>query len=206
MSQFAYVVDDDDAVRLSVRALLSTRPGLFVSGFASGDAFLDGVNDRESGVVILDVNMPGLNGMDVLKRLAPLEHNFATVVITGQGDIGMAVQAMKLGAVDFLEKPYRPDELFAALDNAFDMLTEARRRAERCEVASALIQDLSPRERSVLSLLIEGMPNKLMASQLGLRVRTVEVHRANVMAKLGVNSLPDVMRLAFHAGLVEQDI
>ena len=206
MSQFAYVVDDDDAVRLSVRALLSTRPGLFVSGFASGDAFLDGVEDRESGVVILDVNMPGLSGLDVLKRLVPYEHRFSAIVITGQGDITMAVQAMKFGAVDFLEKPYRPDELFAALDNAFDLLAEARKRAERSEIASALIKDLSPRERSVLSLLIEGMPNKLMANQLGLSVRTVEVHRANVMTKLGVNSLPDVMRLAFHAGLVEQDI
>ena len=206
MSQFAYVVDDDDAVRLSVRALLSTRPGLFVSGFASGDAFLDGVEDRESGVVILDVNMPGLSGLDVLKQLAPYEHRFSAIVITGQGDIAMAVQAMKFGAVDFLEKPYRPDELFAALDNAFDLLAEARKRAERAEIASALIKDLSPRERSVLCLLIEGMPNKLMANQLGLSVRTVEVHRANVMAKLGVTSLPDVMRLAFHAGLVEQDI
>lgn len=203
MTQFAYVVDDEEAVRTSVRALLGTRPNLFVSGFASGTAFLDGIEDRENGVVILDVNMPGLSGLEVLKELLPHDHRFASIIITGQGDIGMAVQAMKTGAVDFLEKPYEPDALFRAVDSAFDSLKEAQTRAERAKEALARIEALSPRERSVLQLLIDGQPNKVMASNLGLSIRTVEVHRANVMSKLGVSSLSEVMRLAFSAGMVE---
>jgi two-component system response regulator FixJ len=206
MVRFVYVVDDEEEVRNSLRALIGTRANWMVTGYPSGDAFLDGVNDRDDGVVLLDIRMPGTSGLDVLRRLQPLASRFPVVMVTGSGDVRSAVDAMKLGAVDFVEKPYQPEQLFDAIELGFAALDEARAREQIRGDARTLIGRLSPRERSVLDLLIDGAPNKVIADRLGLSVRTVEVHRANLMDKLEAKSLSTVLRLAFHAGLVEGDL
>lgn len=205
MVQFVYIVDDEEEVRNSLRALMGTRANWMVTGYPTGDAFLDGVEGRDDGVVLLDIRMPGMSGIDVLRQLQPLAARFPVVMVTGSGDIRSAVEAMKLGAVEFVEKPYQPEQLFDAIDLGFAALEEARAREQIRGDARALIGRLSPRERAVLDLLIEGAPNKVIADRLGLSVRTVEVHRANLMDKLEARSLSTVLRLAFHAGLVADD-
>lgn len=202
MVRFVYIVDDEEDVRNSLRALLGARPNWMATGYASGDAFLDGVESREDGVVLLDIRMPGTSGMDVLRTLRPLSARFPVVMVTGSGDVRSAVDSMKLGAVEYVEKPYQPQQLFDAIDLGFKTLDEAREREQLRSDALKLIGRLSPRERSVLDLLIDGAPNKVIADRLGLSVRTVEVHRANLMDKLEANSLSAVLRLAFHAGVV----
>ncbi|WP_448657876.1 response regulator transcription factor [Sphingomonas sp. CJ99] len=202
MVRFVYIVDDEEDVRNSLRALLGSRPNWMATGYASGDAFLDGVESREDGVVLLDIRMPGTSGMDVLRTLRPLSARFPVVMVTGSGDVRSAVDSMKLGAVEFVEKPYQPQQLFDAIDLGFKALDEAREREQLRSDALKLIGRLSPRERSVLDLLIDGAPNKVIADRLGLSVRTVEVHRANLMDKLEAKSLSAVLRLAFHAGVV----
>ncbi|MDG5487121.1 response regulator [Sphingomonas sp. BGYR3] len=205
MVRFVYIVDDEEEVRNSLRALMGTRPNWMVTGYPTGDAFLDGIDGRDDGVVLLDIRMPGMSGIDVLRQLQPMAARFPVVMVTGSGDIRSAVEAMKLGAVEFVEKPYQPEQLFDAIELGFAALEEARAREQIRGDARALIGRLSPRERAVLDLLIDGAPNKVIADRLGLSVRTVEVHRANLMDKLEARSLSTVLRLAFHAGLVADD-
>ncbi|MGC6399642.1 response regulator transcription factor [Sphingomonas sp. FW199] len=205
MVRFVYIVDDEEEVRNSLRALMGTRPNWMVTGYPTGDAFLDGIDGRDDGVVLLDIRMPGTSGIDVLRQLQPMAARFPVVMVTGSGDIRSAVEAMKLGAVEFVEKPYQPEQLFDAIELGFAALEEARAREQIRGDARALIGRLSPRERAVLDLLIDGAPNKVIADRLGLSVRTVEVHRANLMDKLEARSLSTVLRLAFHAGLVADD-
>lgn len=202
MSRFVYIVDDEEAVRASLRALLATQPNLIVQPFSGGEQFLAEIDEREAGVVLLDIHMPGMSGMAVMRELQPLAGRFPTIIITGQGDVQLAVQAMKLGAIDFLEKPYGHQALFAALELGFSGLERARDEGDRKNGALSRINLLSSRERQVFGLLIDGNSNKAIAEQLTLSVRTVEVHRANLMGKLAVGSLPEAIRLAFTAGIV----
>lgn len=197
--QSVYIVDDDQAVRQSLHGLLSERPNLVIRVFASGDAFLDNIEASDGGVLLLDFQMPGRDGLEVMRALQDRGAKFLTIMLTGQGDISLAVQAMKAGATDFLEKPYDPHHLLNLLDEAFARFSETSGIAQRREQARERIARLSPREHEVLMGLIEGRPNKVIAHQLDLSPRTVEIYRANMMEKLDVSSLSEALRLAYAA-------
>ncbi|MEG3085962.1 response regulator transcription factor [Sphingomonas sp. PB4P5] len=203
MSRPIYLVDDDAAVRASLAALLSLQPGFAVRSFGSGDAFLAAAPALDPGVVLLDLHMPGANGIDVLCRIRAVDPGrFAAIIITGDGSITLAVQAMKAGAIDFIEKPYGAALLLTTVDDAFARLLEEDAAAARARAAQDRIAALSPRERDVLAGLIEGRGNKVIAHQLDISPRTVEIYRANLMTRLGVRSLPEALRVAFAAGMI----
>ncbi len=200
MARTIYIVDDDDAVRASLHSLLSVRADLIVRGYRSGDAFLQDVDELDPGVLLLDMHMPGSTGLDVLHSLES-SVKFVPIVLTGQGNVGMAVDAMKAGALDFVEKPYEAEVLLQLIDTAFARLEEDNEAAARTAAAEAKIAKLSPRETDVLRGLIDGRSNKINAYELDISPRTVEIYRANLMEKLEVRSLSEALRIAFAAGL-----
>jgi two-component system response regulator FixJ len=196
-----HVIDDDDAVRRAL-ALLFRSAGIPVETHPSGSAFLEALpalRDDAVGCVLTDVRMPGLDGLELLRRLKQGGFRRPVVVMTAHGDVAMAVRAMKAGAVDFVEKPFDDEALLAATEAA--LRTPHVAGAAWADDAAERMAALSPREREVLELLIAGKPNKLIARDLGLSPRTVEVHRARLMARLGVGSLAEAVRLAVHAEL-----
>ena len=196
-----HVVDDDDAVRRAL-AMLFRSAGIPVQTHPSGSAFLEALSSlREDavGCVLADVRMPGLDGLELMRRLKEGGFRRPVVVMTAHGDISMAVRAMKAGAADFIEKPFEDEALLAAVDAA--LKTPQFSGAAGADDAAERIAALSPREREVLDLLMAGKPNKHIARDLGLSPRTVEVHRARLMARLGVGSLAEALRLAVHAEL-----
>ncbi len=198
-----YLVDDDDAVRASLHGLLSLRSDVAVRNFRSGDQFLDGAGDLDPGVLLLDYHMPGKNGLEVMEELRPLSPGrFPVIMLTGEGNIDIAVHAMKAGAFDFLEKPYKPEALLETIDKAFARMEHANAGSAQIESAKARVDALSPRERDVLTGLIEGRSNKIIAYELSISPRTVEIYRANLMTKMGVRSLSEALRIAFAAGLI----
>lgn len=198
-----YLIDDDDAVRASLHGLLSLRSDLVVRNFRSGDQFLERVGDLEPGVLLLDYHMPGKNGIEVLQQIgATSPARFLTIILTGEGNIDIAVQAMKAGAFDFLEKPYKADALMAAIDKAFERAEHDSAGSAQIETARAKVAVLSPVERDVLTGLIAGRSNKIIAYDLAISPRTVEIYRANLMTKMGVRSLSEALRVAFAAGLI----
>nr|WP_231731838.1 response regulator [Sphingomonas sp. CCH5-D11] len=201
MMRTIYIVDDDDPVRASLQSLLSVRKNLLIRSFRSGDAFLEQVEELDPGVLLLDFNMPGSNGLDVLRALRPYGSRFVAIILTGQGNIEMAVQAMKAGAMDFLEKPYDPGVLLQLVESAFLHHEQQCAVSGRADRAAARIAMLSPRECDVLKGLIEGRSNKVIAFELDLSPRTVEIYRANLMQKLEVRSLSEALRVAFAAGM-----
>jgi two-component system, LuxR family, response regulator FixJ len=204
MTKCIYLVDDDDAVRASLHSLLSLQSDLVVRSFRSGDVFLAETDTLEPGVLLLDFHMPGSNGIDVLHAIQKDSNRFAAVILTGEGNVGVAVQAMKAGALDFVEKPYEAETLLRIVDVAFSRLAHDSAAAAHAEQARAKIEGLSPRERDVLMGLIEGRANKVIAYELDISPRTVEIYRANLMTKLRVRSLPEALRIAFAAGLIPQ--
>ena len=195
-----HIVDDEDAIRRSASFMLKTS-GYNVQTWSSGVAFLKEVRTIEAGCILLDVRMPGMDGLEVQQALAAEGIGMPVVVLTGHGDIGTAVQAMKGGAIDFLEKPFEKAKLIEAIEAGFAELDDRAGRAERAQSASTAIAALTEREREVLEGLAQGLPNKTIAYDLDISPRTVEVHRANLMSKLGVRSLSDALRLAFAAGM-----
>ncbi|HEX7852867.1 MAG TPA: response regulator [Sphingobium sp.] len=196
-----YIVDDDDAVRISLEQLLQLRPRTSVRSFASGEAFLEVLPELTPGCVLLDLNMPEISGIGVLNALSPFSSRFAVVMMTAQGDIGSAVQAMKSGAIDFLEKPCSHTTLFTAIDMAQTRLQQVGAQAERMGAAQAKLAQLSSRQLEVLKGLIHGRSNKAIAFGLDISPRTVEIYRAKVMEKLEVRSLSEALGIAFAAGL-----
>ncbi|AGH49065.1 MULTISPECIES: response regulator transcription factor [Sphingomonadales] len=196
-----YIVDDDDVVRGSLESLLALRPDTSVRSFGSGDAFLAGADGLESGCLLLDLHMPGLSGIDVLKAIGDHAGKFVAIVLTGKGDVSLAVQAMKAGAVDFLEKPCAHRALIQAIDTAIARLERSSLEADRVAAATAKLALLSARERDVLKGLIEGLSNKVIAYQLEISPRTVEIYRAKLMEKLEVRSLSEALGIAFAAGM-----
>ncbi len=194
-----YLVDDEEAVRRSAGFMLKTS-GFAVESFASGAEFLKAVQPGAAGCVLLDMRMPKMNGLQVHAALR--EHGLVlpVIIMTGHGDIGLAVKAMKAGAIDFIEKPFEKATLLAALADGFQRLASAGHRAEWAADAAARLEILTPRERDVLRGLVDGLPNKTIGYDLGISPRTVEIHRAHLMAKLEVRSLSEVLRLAFAAG------
>ena len=191
-----HIVDDDAAVRRSLQRLLSSA-GHETASYYSALALLEAMPLPPDGCLLLDVRMPGMDGLELQARLNRLGFRLPVIVITGHGDIRTAVQAMKAGAVDFIEKPFDEEPLFTAIDAALEQeladpgIVEAVRR----------IATLSPRERQVLDALVAGRPNKTIAVALGLSVRTVEVHRAHMLERLGVETLAEAVRLAVMADM-----
>ena len=195
-----YLVDDDAGLRNSLRFVLLNH-GRDVHSFDSGEAFLAAVGKLEPGPVFLDVQMAGLDGLSVQKILVEQGHGFPLVIISGHGDIAMAVQAMKAGAVDFMAKPFAREDLLSVLEMAEATLESVDARTGQREEALQRLAALTLRENQVLNELARGHPNKTIGYDLGISSRTVEIHRANVMRKLGVHSFPDALRVAFAAGM-----
>jgi two-component system response regulator FixJ len=195
-----HIIDDEEAVRRSAGFMLKTS-GFVVETWASGTAFLKEVRHASPGCILLDVRMPEMDGLEVQQALNERGVAMPVIVLTGHGDISIAVRAMKAGAVDFIEKPFEKAVLLGAIDAAFARLEDKKGRADRESEAAVAIAALTPRERDVLDGLAQGLPNKTIAYDLGISPRTVEVHRANLMTKLAVRSLSDALRIAFAAGL-----
>jgi two-component system response regulator FixJ len=195
-----HIVDDEEAIRRSAKFMLSTS-GFAVETWESGVAFLKSVRHAEQGCILLDVRMPEMDGLEVQQALNDRGVNMPVIILTGHGDISIAMRAMKGGAVDFLEKPFEKATLLAAIEAAFERLGNISDQAVRASEAQILLGKLTPREREVLEGLAKGFPNKTIAYDLDISPRTVEVHRANVMSKLEVRSLSDALRIAFAAGL-----
>ena len=198
--QRVYVVDDEEAVRRSLGFLLRTS-GYQTSLFASGTEFLREARGLEPGCVLLDVRMPEMDGLEVQREMAARGITLPVIVLTGHGDITTAVQAMKAGAVDFLEKPFEKAALLTALEAGFARVDQVGEEADAARAAGVRLAALTARERDVLAGLAKGLPNKTIAYDLGISPRTVEVHRANLMTKLEVRSLSEALRIAFAAGM-----
>ncbi len=197
-----YVIDDDEAVRHSLEFLLKTA-GLKVRSFEGAQAFLDVLPEIRSGCIITDVRMPEITGIDLLRRVKELGIDIPVIVITGHGDISLAVEAMKIGAVDFLEKPFDDDTLLAVVKSSLSRnVDNAQRNAEISQISDRLAV-LSNRERQVLEGLVAGKANKVIAFDLGISPRTVEIYRANLMTKMAANSLSDLVRMALTAGILK---
>lgn len=195
-----HLVDDEESVRRSTGFMLRTS-GFEVRAYASGVEFLRTAKEAEPGCVLLDVRMPEMDGLEVQAELNACGVTLPVIVLTGHGDITTAVAAMKGGAVDFIEKPFEKDVLLKALESAFRRLDRQDEAETSQQEARVRIAALTQREQDVLRGLVRGHPNKTIAYDLGISPRTVEVHRANVMSKLGVRSLSEALRIAFAAGL-----
>jgi two-component system, LuxR family, response regulator FixJ len=199
-----HVIDDDEALRESLTFLLQTAR-IGVESYASAGAFLEALPGKQPSCVITDVRMPGMTGIDLLRRLRELKIDVPVIVITGHGDVPLAVEAMKVGAIDFLEKPFDDEILLASVRAALKRQDgETRRNSERAEIEGRLAT-LSNRERDVLSGLVAGRANKQIAYDLGISPRTVEIYRANLMNKMQAGSLSDLVRMALIAGIVGSD-
>jgi two-component system response regulator FixJ len=194
-----HVIDDDDSARESLAFLLGTAD-LRVRTYESAKAFLDAIPSVEAGCVITDVWMPDIDGLELVRTLKKLKVDLSVIVITGHGDVPLAVDAMKAGAVDFIEKPYDAGILLEAVHRALStQRADAMRDGERAEILGRLTA-LSSRERQVLDGLVAGQHNKTIAHELGISARTVEIYRANVMTKMQATSLSHLVRMALIAG------
>jgi two-component system response regulator FixJ len=188
-----HVIDDDIAVRDSLAFLLETD-GLSVRTYDSAEAFLEAVDGIQGGCVITDVRMPGMSGIDLVRRLRELGVELPVAVITGHADVPMAVEAMKAGVIDFIEKPFDDEVLLTVIRRAMEEGSRAEEReAERAEVVRRL-QSLTGREREVFDRLVQGAANKVIAIDLGISPRTVEIYRANVMSKMAARNLSELVR------------
>ena len=198
-NSLVHVIDDDEAVRDSLAFLLKSA-GIEVRTYDSATAFLAAVPENVGGCIVTDVRMPEISGVDLLRRLRELKVTIPVIVITGHGDVQLAVEAMKIGAADFIEKPFDDDVLLAAINSALDRSGKsAQQDTERARLLEKLAS-LSAREREVLEGLVAGKPNKIIAFDLGISPRTVEIYRANVMTKTGAGSLSELVRMALLAG------
>ncbi len=196
-----YAVDDDVAMRESLAFLLDAA-GFTVVAFETASSFLEALPGIDSGCVVTDVRMPGIDGIELLRRVKQAKPALSVIVITAHGEIPLAVQAMKLGAIDFLEKPFEDERLIEAIRTAVaDTTDRARAEAAAAQVASR-VSALSPRERQVMEGLVAGLSNKTIARDLNISPRTVEVYRDNVMTKLQAASLSELVRLAVRAGVL----
>jgi two-component system CheB/CheR fusion protein len=193
-----YVVDDDRGVR-DMMQLLLTKAGYSVETFASAKAFLSGYRPGKKGCLLTDVRMPGMNGFELLAQLAAAAYALPAIVITGHGDIAMAVQAMKAGAVDFIEKPTDPAALLICVDRALRQAASPAERSSWRKAVAMRIAGLTKREREVMDLVVAGLANKDISARLGINQRTVETHRAAVMKKMGASSLSELVRLEMSA-------
>lgn len=191
--QLVYIVDDDEALRDSLIWLLEST-GLKAQSFSSAEAFLAAWDQSMRGCLVLDIRMPGMSGLEMHERLISMHSALPVIFITGHGDVPMAVSALKKGAVDFIEKPFNDQDMVKLIRNA--LASEQKQYEHRRQEADAQrrIDQLTPREREVLELIVAGRLNKQIADDLGISIKTVEVHRARVMEKMGVNSLAELVQ------------
>ncbi len=194
LPQTVYVVDDDDAVRNSLRLLLKSA-GLTAEIAASAPEFLSGYDPGHPGCLVLDVRMPGMSGLDMQHELNMRGATLPVIFITGHGDIPMAVEAMQQGAFDFLQKPFRDSDLLERVQRALARDAQNRTRLRHTDRIRERLSSLSPREREVLELVTQGKANKMVAGDLGVSQRTVEIHRAHVMQKMEAGSLAELVRM-----------
>lgn len=198
-----YIVDDDQAVRDGLKALLTVK-GHTLTTFSSAEEFLAALTPETTGCAILDIRMPGMSGLELQRELKRRGIALPVIIITGHGDVPLAVSALKAGAVDFLEKPFDSDALLASIDEALrrGMATRPASAFDR-ETVAARVAQLTPRERQVMELVVAGHPNKVIANRLEIAVRTVEIHRARVMEKTEARNLSELIRMAI---LLEQSL
>jgi two-component system, LuxR family, response regulator FixJ len=200
-----HVIDDDDAVRNSIEFMLRTA-AINVETYDSAVTFLKRLPEIRFGCIVTDVRMPEMSGLDLLRRMRELAVKMPVVIITGHGDVPLAVEAMKTGAVDFIEKPFDDEVLLGAIRSALDVQqTDSRRAAEKADIHER-IASLSTRERQVLEGLVAGLPNKTIAYDLGISPRTVEIYRANVMTKTKASSLSELVRIALVGGVLDNPV
>lgn len=202
--RIVHVVDDDEAVRHSVGFMLR-KAGYAVKTYTAGTGFLKAVTRETRGCALLDVRMPDIDGLEVQARLSQQGIALPVVMLTGHADVALAVRAIKAGAIEFLEKPFERAALLTAIDAALDHAARTGREKLAASDAVVTLASLTSREREVLDGMVIGRPNKLIAFDLHIATRTVEVHRANLMEKLSARSLSDVLRIAFAAGLGQDD-
>jgi len=197
-----YVIDDDQAMRDSLEFLLGSAD-FDVRLFESALDFLNEMPNLPFGCIVSDVRMPGMNGMDLLKQLKNDRARLPVVIMTGHGDVPLAVEAMKLGAIDFIEKPFEDDRLIGMIETSLKQAGEEARSEAVSQDIVARIQSLSPRERQVMDGLIAGMSNKVIAREFDISPRTIEVYRANVMTKMQASSLSELVRMAMRGGVIK---
>ena len=198
--RLVYVVDDDEAVRESLSALLEAK-GYTVRTFGLARDFLAAAPSLRQGCLVADIRMPEMDGLELQQHLVERAFNFPLIVITGHGDVPLAVRAMKAGALDFIEKPFAVEAILASVEAALGRLAQAGEEDPLAATAAARLALLSPREREVLHGLLAGLPNKSIAYDLAISPRTVEIHRARVMDKMGARSLSELIRMSLAAGL-----
>lgn len=196
--RLVHLVDDDEAIRRSAGFMLKTS-GFQVRTYESGIELLKAAANLEPGCILLDIRMPGMDGLEVQQALKDKGVTLPVIIMTGHGDVALAVQAMKGGAIDFIEKPFEKSVLMGAIDQGLAQLRRAAADRTSADDAAVRLQKLTAREREVLDGLAKGLPNKTIAYDLGISPRTVEIHRANLMTKLEVRSLSEALRLAFAA-------
>jgi two-component system response regulator FixJ len=196
-----HLIDDDEGVRQAVAFLLSSA-GLAVRVHESAVAFLGVLPSLQPGCIVSDVRMPGMDGLELQRRLKALGVTLPMIVMTGHADVSLAVEAMKAGAVDFIEKPFDDELILSAIRAALDLYDKTGYRETEIAQTQTKLKSLSPREREVLDGLLAGHPNKTIAYDLGLSARTVEVHRASLMTKMGATSLSELVRMSLVAGLL----
>ena len=197
-----YIVDDDEEVRSALQLLMQSV-GLDVETFSSARDYLDRFQPAQAGCLVADIRMPGMSGLELQERLNEERQHPPIIVITGHGDVPMAVRAVKAGAVDFIEKPFRDQALLDAVHRAIEMDAKQRGEASRLSDIHERVETLTPREREVLDLVLEGRRNKNISDELGITLSTVEAHRSRVMEKMGAESLSHLMRMML---TLEQDL
>ena len=193
-----HLVDDDGAIRRSAGFMLKTS-GYQVRSYESGVELLKSPGELTQGCILLDIRMPGMDGLEVQQALKGKGVTLPVIIMTGHGDVTLAVRAMKAGAIDFIEKPFEKATLLGAIEQGIKLLSEVETGRDLGKEAAVRLRALTPRERDVLDGLAKGLPNKTIAYDLGISPRTVEIHRANLMTKLGVRSLSEALRIAFAA-------
>jgi two-component system response regulator FixJ len=203
-SKIVHLVDDDEAIRHSASFMLR-HAGYTVKTYKDGIAFLDAVTADMEGCILLDVRMPGMDGLAVQAMLKQRGIKMPVIILTGHGDVPVAVEAMKGGAVEFLEKPYEKAALVRSIQNAFEQLENQSVSDLRSVEAQSKLTKLTPREREVLECLVDGLTNKAIADVLSISPRTIEIHRSNMMEKLEAESLSAALRIAFVAGIGMKD-
>lgn len=203
--KLVHVVDDDDGVRRSA-AFMLRHAGYRVETHVSGVEFLKDAKNAERGCVLLDIRMPELNGLEVQAEMIARGIDMPVIILTGHGDVGLAVKALRSGAINFIEKPYDKETLLAAIDEAMLRLDRGHDRDMKGKEAKVRLASLTGRERDVLNGLVAGNPNKTIAYDLGISPRTVEIYRANMMEKLRVRSLSEALRIAFIAEEADEPV
>lgn len=201
MESIVYVVDDDKLARESLAWLIESV-GLPVEVYESGQTFLEDYSRGQAGCLVLDVRMPDINGMDLYAKLKQDIYTLPVIIMTGHADVPMAVRAMKIGVYDFIEKPYNDSLMLERIQSAIAFDLNSRKEQERIDSVKSRLDTLSPREQEVLKYVLKSTANKIIASELGISIKTVELHRSNLKTKMKAGSAAELVRLAFIAGLI----